>query len=249
MRSPDIAATPARTARETTWHPRSLVASLPPDDREALLLLGTPRRFERGAVLMRLGEAGHDAHLILDGCVKVLGGSADGHTTLLAVRMAGDIVGELSVLDGRPRSATVEAAAPTRVRTIGGGTLRAFLRDRPGVGTAVQHSVNAKLREAIGHRTDSSGAPVMLRLVRVLDRLGRYCGRRTEEGLSISVPLSQADLSALVGATEQSVRRALGVLRSSGVLLTRYRSLVITDTDRLAALAEETAPESARRRP
>ncbi|WP_017580490.1 Crp/Fnr family transcriptional regulator [Nocardiopsis valliformis] len=221
------------------WHSQSLMASLTAPERAAFLSLGTARGFDRGSLLMRFGETGREAHLILGGCVKVLGADSQGHTTLLAIRMAGDIVGELSVLDGRPRSATVMAAAPTRVRTIGGTVLRDFLGARPAIGNAVQNSVNAKLREAIGHRTAATGAPVVTRLVRVLEKLGRYCGRRTDEGLVITAPLSQADLAALVGTTEQSIRRALGTLRGSGVLITRYRQVVITDTARLAAMSQD----------
>lgn len=215
------------------------MASLTETDRAAFLALGTARGFDRGSVLMRFGETGCEAHLITGGCVKVLGADPHGHTTLLAIRMPGDIVGELSVLDGRPRSATVMAAAPTRVRAISGTVLRGLLRSRPAIGTAVQNSVNAKLREAIGHRTATTGAPVVKRLVRVLEKLGRYCGKRTGEGLVITAPLSQADLAALVGTTEQSIRRALASLRGSGLLITRYRQLVITDTARLAAMSQD----------
>src|SRR5579862_9021211 len=115
---------------------------------------------------MRHGEPGHEAFLILEGCTKAIGDNPEGHQALLAVRMAGNIVGELSILDGQPRSATVQAASLTRVRVISGTELRDFIADHPATEAALQASVAAKLREAIRDRIDLNGAPVALRLAR-----------------------------------------------------------------------------------
>lgn len=186
---------------------------------------------------MRLGEPGHEAFLIIEGCTKIVGDNPEGHPALLAVRMAGDMVGELSLLDGQPRSATVQAASLTRVQVISGTDLRGFIARHPATGSALQASVTAKLREAIRDRIDLNGAPVMLRLARVIWKLGNACGTPVPEGILISAPLSQADLGSLVGTTEQSIRRTLSTLRDLGLVRSRYREFVITDMGRLREMA------------
>jgi CRP/FNR family cyclic AMP-dependent transcriptional regulator len=219
-----------------SWTPRSLLASVPETDRLALLRLGRPRRYERGDTLARSGEPGGSAFLIIDGCVKITGESAEGHPALLAIRISGDIVGELSVLDGEPRSASIQAATPLRTRIISAAELRQFLATRPATAAALQNSVAGKLREAIRDRIELNGAPVILRLARVIWKLGRTCGTETRDGVLISA-FSQADLGALAGTTEQSIRRALATLRSEGMVRSEYRKLLITDMRRLREMA------------
>ena len=217
------------------WPARSFLGALPAAHRPELLDLGTPRRFERDTPLMLVGEPGAEAFLITEGCVKVTGGSVEGYPVLLAIRMAGDLVGELAVLDGEPRSATVLAAAPTVARAIPAATLRRYLAEHPAVDSVLRNSVNAKFRQATRHRSEANGAPAPLRLARVLHRLAETYGEQRPGGVAIPVPLSQADLAALIGASEQSIRRTLADLRAQGIVKTSYRTMVIADLDGLQA--------------
>ncbi|MFB8773959.1 Crp/Fnr family transcriptional regulator [Streptomyces broussonetiae] len=134
--------------------------------------------------------------LIVDGCVKVVGASEDGGTVLLALRVRGEVVGEVSVLDGQPRSATVIAARPTVTRTLTGAAFRAYLNARPAAAQVVQRSLPAKPRGATRYRTDGSSGTAPVRLARALDNLVRSFARAVPEGLRIDVPLSHADLAA-----------------------------------------------------
>jgi CRP/FNR family transcriptional regulator, cyclic AMP receptor protein len=146
------------------------------------------------------------------------------------------LVGELSVLDGEPRSASIQAATPLRTRVISAAELRQFVAIRPSAAAALQNSVASKLREAIRDRIELNGAPVILRLARVIWKLGQTCGVETQDGVLISA-FSQADLGALAGTTEQSVRRALTTLRREGLVRSDYRKLLITDMRRLREMA------------
>jgi CRP/FNR family transcriptional regulator, cyclic AMP receptor protein len=116
--------------------------------------------------------------------------SAAGHNVTLAVRPAGDMVGELAALDGRQRSATVTAATRTSVRSIGHAEFTAHLATRPAVSAAVQRSVVAELRQATRFRSDTNGSSVLARLARVLDHLGDRYGRPSPQGVLIDVSLS-----------------------------------------------------------
>ena len=208
-------------------------------DRLALLALGTRRHFTRGQALMHEGDLGRDVFVLVHGCVKVFGDAYDGRMTLLAIRVGGDILGELSALDGGPRSATIVAAVPTVAKVIGREVFDGYLGDRPQAANAVRKSIAAKLRQATRFRIDLGGAPVLVRLARTLYQLAVAYGRQNPQGTLVDVPLSQVELAALVGAAEPSVQRALAELRRMGLLTTGYRLLVISDMDGLRSLATE----------
>jgi len=229
--------------------PRSFAASLPVRERGELLALGNVRRYARNQPLTRVGEQGHEAYLITDGCVKVYGDSADGRQVLLAVRMAGDLVGELAVLDGQPRSAAARAAGPVTVRAIGAAELAAYLAARPAAANAIRDSIAARLRESVQQRIEvNSGAPVIRRLARALCILGEQHGVAVADGVLIAAPLTQADLGSLIVTTEQSIRRALRWLRAAGLVRWEYRRTVITDPAGLREAATMTVPPSVTRR-
>ena len=219
------------------WPQGSLMANLPEADREVLTRLGRGRRFTSGEALMTEGGTDTTAMLITEGCVKVIGAAEDGGAVLLALRVRGELVGELSALDGQPRSATVLALCPTVAKVMAGTAFRTLLRERPVVAEVVQRSIAAKLRGATRHRIDSSSGTATVRLARALDTLARSYARVVPEGLRIDVPLSHADLAALAGVSEASVQRALRSLRAAGAVATKYRGVVVREPTLLRAIA------------
>lgn len=226
------------TALMTVERPvTSLLGCLDDHDRSALAALGAPRAYAPGATVFREGDQRHDVFLLLSGCVKVFAETGDGRAMLLAIRAAGELVGELSALDDGPRSATVIAARPVAALVIAPAAFRGFLRDHRTAEIAIRASLVAKLRQATRFRADMGGARVPVRLARVLQRLATDHGRTGTGGILIDVPLSQAEIAALVGAAEPSVRRSLAELRRTNVVTTGYRRLVVADMARLGSLA------------
>ncbi len=220
----------------------TFLAGLAEADRAAMLAAGTPRSWSSRDLLIREGDTGTAAILLLRGYVRVLGRKADGNTTLLAVRVAGDLVGELAVLDGGPRSASVVAAAPTSGRVMPAVSFHALLDERPGIAAAVRRVVTAKLRMANRHRVDVGGDLVLVRIARLIVHMGETYGRPVTEGILIDVPLSHSDLAELVAAAEPSVQRALAELKRSGAVTVGYRKVVIRDPDALRSVAATEAP-------
>jgi CRP/FNR family cyclic AMP-dependent transcriptional regulator len=225
------------TVTGSVWPGGTFLAGLTVADRDALLALGDTRRHARGEILIREGADDSSVYLLLRGYVRVIGSGYAGRETLLALRLAGDLVGELAALDRRPRSATVIAAMPTVTGRIPGKAFRAYLNERPAVAQAVQSRVVAKFRQANQYRIDLTGAPAVVRLARVLERLATLHGRTADGGTVIEVPVSQADLATLAGASEPSVQRALSALRGAGLLSTGYRRLVVRDLTQLRRFA------------
>ncbi|MFY1697910.1 Crp/Fnr family transcriptional regulator [Solwaraspora sp. WMMA2101] len=220
----------------TMWRAGTLLHSLAETDREALASLGTERRFAAGAALMLDGDTTTDAFLVLAGCVKVLGGTADGRTVLLTLRGAGDMVGELAAMNGTPRAASVFTATSVRARVISARSLRTFIAEHPQAATAIHASVAEKFRRATRHRVDFTTASTLVRLALALENLADVYGRGHPCGIRIEVPLSQPELASLVGVSDPSLQRAFRTLRQRGVIRTEYRRQIVCRPDLLRRL-------------
>jgi CRP-like cAMP-binding protein len=120
---------------------------LPEGSLAGLIAAGRHRSFRAGAELMRQGEASDCLHLIISGQVRVLKLYEDaGGPIELAVLGAGEVVGEMGVLDGDPRSATVEAIEPTRTLQVGAEELAQLIFDHPEIGASLLRTMSHRLR-------------------------------------------------------------------------------------------------------
>ena len=207
----------------------SLLARLNAEDRKALLALGTLRDFAPRSTLIREGGPERDVYLLLSGSVKVVGYTADGRATVLSVRLAGDLVGELAALDDRPRSATVEAVTAVRAQVVGQRDFRALYDQRRTVRDAVEGRIMAKLREATRTRSTLGAARTELQVAGMVLLLAEAYGRPLADGHLVDTPLTQADVAGLIGSSRASVERAVRRLRAAGLLIWRRRRFVVPD--------------------
>ncbi|MCD5310711.1 Crp/Fnr family transcriptional regulator [Kineosporia babensis] len=221
------------------WPAGSLLQTVALEDRDRLLGGGQGRLFQTGEDLMRAGEPGNRVLVLVSGWVRVAGRSLDGREVGLAYRTAGDVVGELAVLDGGVRSATVSAATVVHAVMHRAQEFLALLDERPALDRALRNSAIRKLRESTLHRIEITGAPVRVRVAHVLDFLGQVYGRRRTDGsVEIDLPISQADIAALIGASDSSVERALAWLRNQALIDTSgYRHPLVRRPGELAAIA------------
>jgi CRP/FNR family transcriptional regulator, cyclic AMP receptor protein len=220
---------------DRAWPDGTLLQSLSVPARTDLQLLGRIREFPTGSRLLLQGDTSTHVILLLEGCVKITADTNEGQSVLLDVRIAGDLVGELSALDGSPRLASVTAAGLVRARVVDQAAFHAFLNRHPAAAVAVSAAVAAKLRWSTRRRIDFGGYPVHVRLARVILELARTYGRPDGEEVHIGVELSQPEWAALIGASEPAVHRALKDLRQRGIVRTGYRQTVILQPKSLVA--------------
>ena len=219
------------------WPATSFLGQLSETTRQAVLHLGTLRHLAAGEIVIQEGDRPDFAVVLLSGVYKVTGVIESGREALLAIRVGGDLVGELGLADGQPRSATVRAGTTGRCRRIGRPEYEAFLDGHPDAGRAVGRAIAAKLRSATRRRVEFATCPAPVRVARVLRELIETHGVRRPGAVSIEVALTQPELAALAGATEPTVQRVLSTLREQGVVQTGYRRLSVLDEVGLARLA------------
>lgn len=228
-----------RSGNPGTWPPGSLLGGLSELARQRLFGLGAKKQYaDSGQVLIREGDATSVVFLLLAGMVKV-SGATDCGEALLAIRVGGDVVGELSAMDSRPRLATVTTAGPVIARIIGQDEFIGFLSRNPDVALAITRGVGDKLRSATARRIDFTGCDVATRFARVLLELAVRYGEQTPAGTVIRCPLTQTELATLVGAAEPTVQRVLRQLRADSVVATGYRETTILD---MAGLRRRASP-------
>ncbi|MEV0640889.1 Crp/Fnr family transcriptional regulator [Streptomyces sp. NPDC050619] len=220
------------------WPARTLLGRLSPPARQDLLALGAGVRFDVGDVLLSQGTDSRHVLLLLSGFAKVTATVENGETSLLAVRVGGDTVGEMAAMDGAPRSATVTACGPLTARVFSDGALRQLLEDRSEIAMALAALIADRLRWANRRRLDFRGYPAKVRLARLLVELAESYGSPRRAGVEISCRLTQPELATLAGAAETTVQKVLRDLREQGVLETGYRATTVRDLPRLRRLAD-----------
>jgi CRP/FNR family transcriptional regulator, cyclic AMP receptor protein len=218
------------------WAPGSLLASLTPGQRQLVLRLGRARQYHTGDALLNQGDSSDYLLIIIDGYVKISAVTGDGAESLLAIRTAGDVIGELAAIDGLPRSATARAADAVIARYVTKPELDRCLRDQPDIARAFNQAVGAKLRLATQRRVDFR-RDTRTRLAQVLVDL--YYGSPGLRGDgNMSVLVTQSELAGLIGASEPAVHKALKSLRDTQAIGTGYGRLVIRDVAAIRKVAE-----------
>jgi CRP/FNR family transcriptional regulator, cyclic AMP receptor protein len=219
--------------------PGGFLARLSPVDREALLAAGRSRRYSKGAALVIQGDLGDFVFVITDGRVKVVATSEEGNESVLSLRGPGELIGELSALDDVPtaRLASVLAVEPVAGRILSGHEFLTFLEDHPRVAIEMLRMAAGRLRDSDRRRIEFGSYQADRRLARLLVDLVASQGRPARDGLGVDISLSQQELAGFVGASRESVVRALATLRRDGFVETNRRSVVVRDVEGLRAYA------------
>lgn len=210
-----------------------LFAALDDDAAEALLSTMTRTKIARGQELFHEGEQGDSLYVITGGKVKLGRRSADGRENLLAILGEGEMLGELSLFDPGPRTATASAIADTELVGLSHHDMTAYLGTRPEIAMTMLSALAARLRrtnEALGDLvfTDVPG-----RVAKALLDLSRRFGQPSADGILVAHDLTQEELAQLVGASRETVNKALADFSSRGWIKLEARAVTLMDSERL----------------
>jgi CRP/FNR family cyclic AMP-dependent transcriptional regulator len=224
--------------------PRKLVASIPlfaalgPEAHARLAELVRVRRYAMRQVVVWEGEAGGSLFLSLSGYFKATTAGSDGKEMLLSVMGPGEVFGELSVLDGQPRSASVVALESGELASIERPALFELMASSPGLAIGLIEVLAQRVRTLTKRYETISSQDVPQRLAQVLVSLAQKHGKPDGRHIRIPVRLSQQDLGSMVGATRESVNKQLRKWAQSGVLLSATGCVTISDLPALRAISE-----------
>jgi CRP/FNR family cyclic AMP-dependent transcriptional regulator len=226
-------------------------------DREDLISAARSRIFSSGAVLCMQGEPTTHVFILQSGWVKIITVTHEGREVLEALRLEGEVVGEIAGQVTGYRTATVQALGTVRALLIGAEQFGDFLDLHPLAGHAYRQAmteVQQVAYEKQRSRTLLSGAQRLAGLLLDLteqDSQTEQRGQVNRDATAPPLPLSQEELASLIGASRSTVTRALQGWRSRHIIWTDQRHIEILDRARLERIAGRDAkkPLSARGKP
>ncbi len=205
------------------------------DDDAAATLSGSmsPSSLRRGEILFNEGDDGNQLYVVIEGKIKLGRTSPDGRENLLAILGPGQMFGELSFFDPGPRSATATAVTDVEMKSLGHEALIPVLEAHPVVAQALLNQLAGRLRRTNEVVGDLVFSDVPGRVAKALLDLASRFGRRADDGIHVNHDLTQEELAQLVGASRETVNKALADFASRGWLRLEPRSVVILDLERL----------------
>ena len=214
-----------------------LFAALDDDAAAALRSCMNETRVARGRTLFNEGDPGDALYVVTEGKIKLGRSAPDGRENLLAILGPGEMFGELSLFDPGPRTATATAVTDTTVLALGHDDLQAWLTGRPEVASHLLGALAQRLRRTNEAMADLVFSDVPGRVAKALLDLARRFGVQSEDGLHVTHDLTQEELAQLVGASRETVNKALADFASRGFLRLEARAVVILDIERLSRRA------------
>ncbi len=214
-----------------------LFAALDAEDAAALRNSLKETTVPKGEALFNEGDPGDRMYVILDGKVKLGQTSSDGRESLLGVLGPGEMFGELSMFDPGLRTSTATALTDCLVLGIGNEQLRPWLAGRPEVAASLLQALARRLRRTNEAMADLVFSDVPGRVAKALMELGEKFGTVTPEGLMVTHDMTQEELAQLVGASRETVNKALADFAQRGWIRLETRQVLILDVERLGRRA------------
>lgn len=214
-------------------HKIALFRCLEPADFQLLEKRLVRRRYQGGQVLFHMGDEGSSFHIIVRGRVKVTIPSSSGEELILAILVTGDLLGELSLFDGKPRSATVQAVEATETLCLHREDLMALMRNRFDIVEKILEVLARRIRDTDRQLAESRFLDITTRLAKKILDLGNTFGVQEEGRTRIGVKVTQKDLASMIGATRESVNKQLKSLRTQGFIRIDEGTIEILDREKL----------------
>jgi CRP-like cAMP-binding protein len=200
-------------------------------EADDLHAVGRRRRYGANVALFHEGDDPGPVVVLLSGRTKVASLSSAGREVIVA--------GELSAIDGEPRSATVTTLEAVEALLVPGSAFAALLERRPRVALVILRMVAERLRYADAQQADFATHDVVGRVAHRLVELSERFGATRDEGrIEIELPLSQEELAAWTGASREAVSKALQLLRSLRIVETGRRHVTVLDAEALRARSQ-----------
>lgn len=211
-------AKPDSDAKRAALLSSPLFEAMQPAEIDTVLQMATERRVRRGQTIFQKGDAGSSLMAVLRGRVRITAVSAEGKEVTLNVIDAGEVFGEVALLDGMPRSADAVAIEESLLLVLERRLLLPFLTSKPDLLLRLLAVMCKRLRRTSVALEELALFELPMRLARVLGQLAEDYGRPLAMGIRIDFKLSQRDLATLVAASRESVNKQLRAWKRDGMV-------------------------------
>jgi len=222
---------------------RSLLAGVPLfaalNDRklDALLTATTTKRLAAREELYHKGDPGNQLYAVMSGRLKASAAGLDGKEVVFSIMGPGEVIGEIALLDSKPRSATVEAMEASELLTLHRRDFLPVLERHPRVALQLAAVLAGRLRRLSELTEDTLFLTLPSRLAKKLLSLAAEYGKPVPEGTRIDVRLPQGELGEMVGTSRESINKLLRTWTAEGIVSADRGFLTLRKRDTLDALA------------
>jgi CRP/FNR family transcriptional regulator len=210
-------------------------SALSDDELAHVAQVAMPRRFAAGTVVFKEGDVGSTCYIVRSGRARAIREHPDGRSITLAHFDPGEIFGEMAMLDGERRSATVEATEDTETLAILSDDMHRFLREHPDISVKLIAALGQRLRVTNERLARQSFQTVQSRVAAALAQLVA-AARSEPEGAAerdVVITATQAELAQLAGSSRESASRFLAVLERAGIITQGRGRLTVHDPQAL----------------
>lgn len=209
--------------------PVPLLATLDDEQLGRVAALCTEVKFDRDQIILQQNEPGDALYILLAGRVKVVLYGEDGREVILSALRDGDFFGEMALIDGGPRSASVVAVEDSRLIRIRRDAFLRLLREHPEMALNILQAMTQRLRVADGRIGSLALMDVYGRVARALRELAQQEGVRRGSDIVLEKRPTHQELAAMAGTSRETVSRVLGDFGRSGLCSIEGRGLILHD--------------------
>ena len=194
-------------------------------------------RFPRGTTIFDEGEPGDRLYIITSGKIKLARHAPDGRENLLTVMGPSDMFGELSIFDPAPRTSSAVCVTEVTAATMNSEMLKQWVADHPSIAQQLLRVLARRLRRTNANLADLIFTDVPGRVAKTLLQLANRFGVQEGGALRVNHDLTQEEIAQLVGASRETVNKALATFAHRGWIRLEGKSVLIVDTEHLARRA------------
>ncbi len=195
-----------------------LFAALDPETRRELTSHAHRRKYLAGEVIFHIGSPGHTMMAVLTGTVRITVRAPSGKEIVLADLPAGDVFGEIALLDGRERTADAVALTNCELMVLERRDVLPFLERHPEVCLKLMEMLCERIRHADERITEMAFSELPIRLAKVLLRTATVHSAIAGSERQLKIALSQRELGSMIGGTRESVNRCLREWQRRGIV-------------------------------
>jgi CRP-like cAMP-binding protein len=209
-----------------------------PDDRQHILHVSELKRFSRGDLIFREGDAADTFLAIVEGRVKVYKTAPNGREVILEIFGAGDPLGAVAVYENRDLPASALALEDTECVAIRRHDFFLLLEHHPAMVRALLSGLTLRLAELTRRLAEMTAGRVEARFARLFLKLAEQIGKRDRGGVFVAMPLTRQELADLTGTTIETAIRTMSRWQKEDVVRTEKDGFIIANRGALEAAAE-----------